>query len=239
MSERVSSTLILLGGGLLALWVLSALVVHWDTGRRKMGKLERRAWLALSIFAPLFGFVIYLAIQTARGYLSLPAREVSGDEEARLTAVKPDPRYYADHPPLPKTPAEVPEPAWGRAAGKGSNGRQAPQPQGLPSSAAQRPLRAGYTLAVVKGPHQGQQFFLDRLPARIGRGPDAAVALDADLNVSRSHAEIYEWNGRLRIRDLQSSHGTRINERTAADQAISPGDRIAVGNSVLILQEIR
>lgn len=84
----------------------------------------------------------------------------------------------------------------------------------------------------------GQQFILDSLPARIGRGPEAGVALDADLNISRKHAEIYEWNGMLRIRDLGSMHGVQVNGIPASDQVLSPGDRISLGGTVFILREL-
>jgi pSer/pThr/pTyr-binding forkhead associated (FHA) protein len=95
-----------------------------------------------------------------------------------------------------------------------------------------------YSLLAIQGPLAGQQYILKSLPALIGRGPDASVALDADLNVSRRHAEIYEWNGMLRIRDLGSMHGTQINGVMAGDQALTSGDRITMGGTVLILREL-
>jgi pSer/pThr/pTyr-binding forkhead associated (FHA) protein len=99
-------------------------------------------------------------------------------------------------------------------------------------------LKAQYSLFVVLGPLQGQHFLLKSIPLRIGRGPEVGIALDADLNVSRKHAEIYEWNGRLRIRDLGSSHGILVNGVAVNDQALSPGDRITLGDTVLILREL-
>lgn len=240
MPEQVSSISILLGVGLLAivLWALSILAVRWDTHRRRLSGAKRKAWLALTILLPLLGFALYLALHVLREQLSPPPRELADIDDARMTAIKPHAQPGSEHPPVWNWPPDVPEPAWGQIPPRRSNGKQA---QSLPSTrvaAAQRPLRVGYALVVLRGSHQGQQFILDHLPVRIGRGPDVAIRLDEDLNVSRNHAEIYEWNGRLRIRDLQSSHGTIINDHAAADQVISPGDRIMVGKTVLMVREI-
>jgi hypothetical protein len=100
------------------------------------------------------------------------------------------------------------------------------------------PSGHAYGLIVEEGPHVGQQFILNILPAVVGRGPDSSVPLDADLNVSRQHAEMYEWDGTLRIRDLGSNHGTWINGQPITDHAVAPGDRISLGMTVLKLQEI-
>jgi hypothetical protein len=243
MVERESSFLILMGGVVvvLALWLLSVLAVRWDTNRRGLSELERKTWMGLAILLPLFGFALYLALRLMRGYLAPPGPEPEEGEEERLTVMKPRAQPLPDHPPVRKGQPDVPEPAWGQAQPGRSNGGRARSVEHLPSTtpaAAQQPLRLGYALVALKGPHQGQQFFLNRLPVRIGRGPDVSIPLDADLNVSRSHAEIYEWNGRLRIRDLQSSHGTWVNDQAATDQAISPGDRIGVGQTVLVVREL-
>jgi pSer/pThr/pTyr-binding forkhead associated (FHA) protein len=132
----------------------------------------------------------------------------------------------------------MPEPIWGKTNPAHSNGKtyalKTPETTRMPYQS----LRARYSLLVVQGPLQGQQFILKSLPAQIGRGPDCSIALDADLNISRKHAEIYEWNGMLRLRDLGSLHGTMINEVQVKDQALSPGDRIIMGDTVLMLREL-
>jgi len=243
MSERVSSLLILIGGGvvLLALWALSVLLVRRDTHRRSLSDLEQKAWLGLSILLPLFGFALYLAVYIMRRYLAAPLPARDDGEDARLTAVKARAQPGQNHPPVQPGPRNEPELAWRQPPAGRTNGAQAPHAAGQPPTAvavAQQPLSVGYALAVLKGPHLGQQFILNQLPVRIGRGPDVSISLDADLNVSRNHAEIYEWNGRMRIRDLHSSHGTGVNEQLAVDQALLPGDRISVGSTVLIVREI-
>lgn len=240
MPEQVSSFSILLGVSLLAivLWALSILAVRWDTHRRRLSGAQCKAWLVLTILLPLLGFALYLALHVLRERLSPPTRELVDVDDARMTAIKPHAQPGSEHPPVWNWPPDVPEPAWGQMPPRRSNGKQAQDFPPTRVAVPQRPLRVGYALVALRGPHQGQQFVLEPLPVRIGRGPDVAIRLDEDLNVSRSHAEIYEWNGRLRIRDLESSHGTIINDHAAADQMISPGDRIMVGKTVLLVREL-
>src|SRR5690606_25480146 len=97
-------------------------------------------------------------------------------------------------------------------------------------------VRERLVLAVLEGPHAGQAFTVQGLPARIGRGPEADVRLDADLGVSRRHAELYRQAGVLRVRDTNSAHGTSVNGFTIDDKGLSPGDRIRVGHSLLQVQ---
>ncbi len=240
MPENVSSLSILWAGILLAiaLWMLSVLVVRWDAHRRGLGESERKVWLVLSFLLPLFGAALYLALRVLWGRLSPPASERLDMEDARMTEVKSPAQPGSAHPPVWNWPPDVPEPAWGQVPPRRSNGKQSQNTPSTLVAVGQRPLRVGYDLVALRGPHQGQQFVLDQLPVRIGRSPDVTIPLDADLNVSRNHAEIYEWNGRLRIRDLQSSHGTFINDHVVADQVISPGDRIVVGKTVLLVREL-
>jgi pSer/pThr/pTyr-binding forkhead associated (FHA) protein len=74
------------------------------------------------------------------------------------------------------------------------------------------------------------------LPAVIGRGHEVAVSLDGDMGVSRRHAEIYSPGAGLHIRDLNSTHGTYVNGYKVSDQPLQPGDKIAIGQSILQVQ---
>jgi len=108
----------------------------------------------------------------------------------------------------------------------------------LTVSAFHLPLRAEYELVVIQGPHAGRRQRVGKLPLRIGRGAEVGLSLESDLNVSRDHAELYEWGGTLRIRDTGSTHGTQVNGVPVSDQAINPGDRISIGGTTIILREI-
>jgi hypothetical protein len=245
MTERDSSLLILVGGALviLALWALSILAVRWDTRRRQMNELQRKAWIALAFLLPLFGFAIYISVRLVRGYLAAPLDDDSLEEHQTAVKARANGRTYSvGDLPTGRSMPGAPQPAWGKTPTPEDNGKQHPSLLGSSPAtvpAPFQPLRANYALVALEGPHLGQQFILNRLPARIGRGPEAAVPLDADLNISRKHAEIYDWNGSLRIRDLQSTHGTHVNGKPVSDQALSPGDKISLGGTVLILREIQ
>ena len=63
---------------------------------------------------------------------------------------------------------------------------------------------------------------------RIGRGTECEVRVSSS-RVSRVHAEL-RWEGEtLRIRDLGSHNGTRVNERRVDEVELEDGDRIAIG----------
>lgn len=241
MSESLTSFFILLGGAVaaLALWYLSVIIVRRDTRKRGMKPLQRKAWIAAAVALPLFGFALYLFVHVLRGYLQ-PAAEPE-QLEPHITAVK----AYPVQPQPQWTEQVIPGTAADQTAAGHTNGKSAvniydtdPVKTAATISAPVRALRGHFVLVATQGAHAGQQFDLAGLPQQIGRGQDATIILDADLNVSRSHAEVYEWGGTLRIRDLGSTHGTQVNGVPVTDQAIVPGDRINVGGTTLILREI-
>lgn len=242
MTERLTSFFILLGGALavLALWYLSVVIVRRDTRRRGMPPLERKAWIAAAAALPLFGFALYLFAHVLRRYLQpAPQPELP---EPHVTAVK---VYPIQPQPAPWSEQIIPGTALDDTAAAHTNGKAAvmlydtdPVKTSATISAPVHGLRGHFVLVAIDGAHAGQQFDLAALPQRVGRGDEAAINLESDLNVSRSHAEVYEWGGTLRIRDLGSTHGTQVNGVPVTDQAIVPGDRINVGGTTLILREI-
>jgi EAL domain-containing protein (putative c-di-GMP-specific phosphodiesterase class I) len=64
---------------------------------------------------------------------------------------------------------------------------------------------------------------IEPVPFRIGRLPGLELVLPSEA-VSKRHAEIYERDGRLRIRDLDSTNGTFVNHEPIKDIALSAGD---------------
>ena len=248
MSERVMSFFILLGGALLvlALWALSVLAVRWDTRKRRLTEMEQRAWFAVALVLPLFGFALYLALRVIHRYLTPQGGENAVDPlgAARVTSVRERSPWPGTelHEPAPDFGPPSSVPAWGPPKKPGTNGTGPHnvsvfggevQTGTLPAAPA-----VAVALVVAEGPHTRQQFILNHLPAVIGRGEDVAVPLDADLNVSRRHAEIYDWNNTLRIRDLHSLHGTQVNDKAITDQTLVPGDRVRLGGTVFIVRAV-
>lgn len=101
-------------------------------------------------------------------------------------------------------------------------------------------FRSNTTLAtfdVIEGPHLGEKFPVEQFPALIGRGNTASIQLDKDTKVSREHAELYLKHGNLWLRD-QSRHGTMVNGYSIVEKALVNGDKIRVGNSLLIVRSV-
>jgi hypothetical protein len=246
MPDRISSSIILYGGALalLALWILTILAVSWDSRQRNLRATERKAWLAVSILLPLFGFALYLATRVFWRYLSIHSQSRVIDEMARRTAVK-NPygsmAGFSGQPLARNSPETNLSPGREGQPFQRTNGK-IPRPlsdlQPASTPAGYRTLTGLLGLSVVQGPYLGQQFILNAFPVFIGRGQDVSIPLDGDLNVSRKHAEIFEAGGALYIRDLQSTHGTRVNERQVHEQLLNLGDRIQVGSTILILREM-
>lgn len=94
-----------------------------------------------------------------------------------------------------------------------------------------------WALRAIAGPHAGQQFALTQLPALLGRSEEAVVRLVQDKHVSRRHAEFYEQQEALRLRDLLSKQGTIVNGHSIQDQGIVAGDEIQIGQSILVVEQ--
>lgn len=206
-----SNTLIIL---LLAVfWGGTIIFVSWDTRRRKLVEPYRSLWLLLALI-PLVGFTAYLV---ARSFL--PTGEG--------TAGTPQPRQrvtFLKREAGPKRLATIPAAEYLRAA----------QPKPM-----SKDIQTGYTLAVTEGPHSGEKFSLDHWPICIGRGPGCDIRLDDDLGISRQHAELYQQAGKVRLRDLASTHGTSVNGYAVKDKGLTSGDQIRLGHSVLIFKRER
>jgi hypothetical protein len=230
---RIVGGAVLIVVGLTA-WAAGIFYVARDASRRRLPDWRRWLWILLAM-VPMAGLTLYVLVYQGRPAEagSAPAgghrARLAGAARRRVTLARAPAGFRRRLPTVPvedlqhmTTPTTPVSAVVGQAPG-----RAAP--------VAEAPPRA-VVLTVVDGPHAGQEFALGRLPARIGRGPEAAVRLDADLGVSRQHAELYEQAGVLRLRDLGSTHGTSVNGYTVDDKSLSPGDQIRVGHSLLRLK---
>ena len=78
------------------------------------------------------------------------------------------------------------------------------------------------------GPHR--EISLTEFPLRLGRGAEADVCVE-DRWVSREHCEIDLVDTTLVVRDLDSKHGTFVNERLVDRAELKPGDVLNIGLS--------
>lgn len=233
MSEQLSNilltTLIILL--IMGTWGAMIAFVYRDTVRRNLPGWQRLIWFPLVALFPVVGFVAYLFARELVMPVSGPPTGAEGRSPQRVTLLKPAPPGGAKR--LPTIPAAE----YMRAA-KLAQRNAAPQPGQGRASGELRESPA-CVLAVIEGPHGGQEFVVDHLPAYIGRGPDCTIRLDNDRGVSRRHAELYRQAGVLRLRDLGSTHGTNVNGDNINDKALTPGDKIRVGYSLLTVKTSR
>jgi hypothetical protein len=205
------------------LWAATVAFTFWDLHRRGVRGGETLAWLAVVGLAPLLGFAAYALFRA-------------------LTLLRP-----ASRPP-PRLPVRRETALKRPAAGPGRSSTLLASDVAMHTIADARQAEAldanlrsgarGYAFVVAAGPDQGAEFFVRHFPAQIGRGAGAAIRLEGDLGVSRKQAELYVQMGMLRIRDLHSTHGTQVNRRPIADQALVPGDEIQVGRSTLVVTKV-
>jgi len=98
------------------------------------------------------------------------------------------------------------------------------------------PVAQNLILRAVAGAAQGEVYTL-KPGARvvIGRGQDATLRID-DRTVSRQHAEL-RWDGvRAALRDLGSLAGTLVDGRFVSELALTPGQRIQMGETTLLIE---
>jgi pSer/pThr/pTyr-binding forkhead associated (FHA) protein len=72
------------------------------------------------------------------------------------------------------------------------------------------------------------EVLLSRFPAVLGRGAEATTRLD-DRWLSRRHCELVVAEGLLKVRDLDSKHGTYVNGERVREAVLYPGDHLQIG----------
>ncbi len=87
-------------------------------------------------------------------------------------------------------------------------------------------------LIMLAGPTPGTMFLLGAT-AVLGRGQAADVRLE-DASVSRSHCRIERDGMDFVLIDLGSRNGTQHNGQTVSRAVLAEGDKIQVGNNVLL-----
>ena len=94
----------------------------------------------------------------------------------------------------------------------------------------------GARLEIVSGPLKGKVFSLTGDELSIGREPSNEISL-LDSLVSRRHCVIRKQGNSFVLVDLESRNNTFISGVPVMERALTAGDQIRVGNSILIFQE--
>ncbi len=88
---------------------------------------------------------------------------------------------------------------------------------------------------ILKGRHKLGTFDLVGKEYILGRGDGVDIRVDNPL-VSRRHARVSFFAGAWRIEDLDTPNGLYINGNRIRKHALLPGDRIELGQHLLIFQ---
>ena len=92
------------------------------------------------------------------------------------------------------------------------------------------------SLFVIQGADQGKRFELKSPAVALGRENSNPIRIH-DTEVSRRHAEVRQVDSSYRVVDLGSANGTYLNGQPVEESEIHSGDRIQVGQTVMLFSE--
>ncbi len=69
-----------------------------------------------------------------------------------------------------------------------------------------------------------------------GRSPDNRIAIE-DKQASRRHCQFERTEWGIKLVDLESRNGTRVNDRVVNQALLRPGDRVQIGKHVLTFED--
>lgn len=122
--------------------------------------------------------------------------------------------------------------------GTGGGDPDAAAMRGAPSDtmvfAVPRPSSPHARLRVMMPDGTTSTIEFDGAELTIGRAPDNALVL-ADGRVSRHHARLVGRRGTLVYEDLGSTNGSRVNSAPVGELVLGEGDRIEVGDTVIVV----
>ncbi len=93
------------------------------------------------------------------------------------------------------------------------------------------------SLFVIQGADQGKRFELNSKAMALGRDNSNPIRLH-DTEVSRRHAEVRQVDdATFRVVDLGSANGTYLNGQPIDQSPLVPGDRLQLGQTVMLFSE--
>jgi pSer/pThr/pTyr-binding forkhead associated (FHA) protein len=93
-----------------------------------------------------------------------------------------------------------------------------------------------YLQGSIDGVTMPNRYRLAAFPTRIGRRGDLDLVLPVP-HVSAVHAEIFEREGRLWVRDTDSANGTWLNSvRVEKQTPLGPGDVLRLANLEFVVE---
>ncbi len=99
------------------------------------------------------------------------------------------------------------------------------------------PPAARAVLRVTAPDGSEQVIEVDGAPLAIGRSGDNQLVL-GDVRVSRHHGRLQARRGALVYTDLGSTNGSRVNGIRVDEIALGMGDRVQLGDTVLVVETL-
>jgi hypothetical protein len=170
-----------------------------------------------------------LAFARSHGYAvaDRPRVELVADRRARRGDIRVDARFADPEPPTPP-----PGPA--DAAQGGQPPRPSTHTMVFSVPAPQSPVAR---LREVHPDGTEREIDIDGAALTIGRAGDNQLVLD-DARVSRHHARLQARGGTLVFTDIGSTNGSRVNGVRVGEIVLGEGDRIEIGDTVLIVESV-
>jgi hypothetical protein len=100
------------------------------------------------------------------------------------------------------------------------------------SKIGDRRPKADACLVVIYGQAMGQKYVLKPGEIVIGRSSQSQIQIDHE-SVSRRHARLIHTEAGISLSDLGSTNGTYVNDEPIQEVALSNGDLVKVGRSIL------
>ncbi|MFY2764547.1 GGDEF domain-containing protein [Arenimonas sp. MALMAid1274] len=97
------------------------------------------------------------------------------------------------------------------------------------------PRRSGPRSAcvvVIHGEGLGKRADIEDKPVIVGRSQEADLHIPHN-SVSRQHCQIWREGEAYRIRDLEATNRTRVNEQPITETLLADGDHVTLGESIL------
>jgi hypothetical protein len=100
-----------------------------------------------------------------------------------------------------------------------------------------RPVAPRARLRIIEPGGVQHEAAFDGQPMTLGRATDNGLVL-ADGRVSRHHGRIAVRRGALVYTDLHSTNGTRVNGQPVEEVVLGIGDRVELGDSVVVVEAV-
>ena len=91
------------------------------------------------------------------------------------------------------------------------------------------------SLRSIDGPQRGRTFIVPPGSTSVGRSPENDIVLDSP-DVSRKHARIECSGSGIRVYDLNSTNGTRVNGDAIRVSDLNNGDHLTFGGQQLVIE---